>query len=363
MRSDRRTFLKTGLKTGLATGALAALAGVTPALTHAAVPAGIPAGTPERSVRKPARLKKGDTVGLIAPAGAVFQRSEITLVTDTLAALGLRWKPGAHLTARNGYLAGKDAERADDLNAMFADDGVDAVMAVRGGWGCNRILPLLDYASIARHPKILIGYSDITTLLLALQARTGLVTFHGPVGSSTWNRFTVDYFTRVLFNAEAVTMKNPQDPGDSLIRTKDRVETITPGTARGRLLGGNLTLVASMIGTEYLPSWDGAILFLEDDGEYIYRIDRMLTQLSLAGILRRLAGVVIGKFTNCGPGEGYGSLTLEDLFADHVRPLGIPAWSGAMIGHLEDKFTVPLGIGAEIDAGAGTIRLLEPAVL
>jgi muramoyltetrapeptide carboxypeptidase len=347
MESDRRGFLKLG--------ALAALGAAVP-------PSLLARSVPERKILKPARLKKDAVVGLVAPAGAVFQATEIGIVKDTLSALGLRWKLGDHLTARQGYLAGTDAERAADLNAMFADEHVDAIMAVRGGWGCNRILPLLDYTTIARHPKILIGYSDITSLLLAIFARTGLVTFHGPVGSSTWNRFTVDYFRRILFDAEAVTMANPQETGDSLVKTKDRVETITPGIARGKLLGGNLSLLTSMIGTEYLPAWEGSILFLEDDGEYVYRVDRMLTQLALAGVLRRVAGVVFGKCTNCGPGDGYGSLTIEDLFEDHLRPLGVPAWSGAMIGHIENKFTVPLGIDAEIDARAGTIRLLESAV-
>lgn len=333
------------------------------AAVGAALPASLPVrGVPERKLIKPARLKKNDLVGLVAPAGAVFQASDIDMVKETLTALGLRWKLGEHLTARHGYLAGTDAERAADLNAMFAGEEIGAIMAVRGGWGCNRLLPLLDYAMIARHPKILIGYSDITSILLSIYAKTGLVTFHGPVGSSTWNRFTVDYMRRVLFDAEAVTMANPPDTSDSLVRTKDRVETITPGVARGRLVGGNLTLLTSMIGSDYLPAWEGSILFLEDDGEYVYRVDRMLTQLALAGILRRLAGVVFGKCTNCGPGEGYGSLSLEDLFADHLRPLGIPAWSGAMIGHIENKFTVPIGVEAEIDARAGTIRLLESAV-
>jgi muramoyltetrapeptide carboxypeptidase len=315
----------------------------------------------QRRIRPP-RLKEGDTVGLINPAGATFDPSDITLVTGSLAALGLKVSPGTHVLDRYGYLAGRDEDRAADVNAMFADPAVDAILAVRGGWGCNRILPLLDYASIARHPKILAGYSDITSLLVAIHAKTGLVTFHGPVGTSTWNRFSVEFFRSVLMAGGTPTMENPQVVGDNLVATKDRIETITPGTARGVLIGGNLSVLTAMLGSPYLPDWDGVILFLEEDGEQIYRVDRMITQLKLAGVLERLAGFVMGKCTGCDPGPGYGSLTLPEVLNDHIRPLGIPAFAGAMIGHIENKFTVPVGSPAEIDASKGTLTLLEPAV-
>jgi muramoyltetrapeptide carboxypeptidase len=270
---------------------------------------------------------------------------------------------GEHLLSRYGYLAGRDEERAADVNAMFDDSSIDALLAVRGGWGCSRLLPLLDYKTIARNPKVVVGYSDITALLLAVYARTGLVTFHGPDGISTWNEFSVAHFRRVLFDGEAITMENPAVTGEQLAQRNDRVETITGGMAEGPLLGGNLSVLAGMVGSPYLPEWDGAILFLEDVGEDIYRVDRMLTQLKLAGILEKIAGFVFGKCTDCGPGVGYGSLTLPEVFADHIAPLGIPSWYGAMIGHIKDKFTVPLGVRAEIDADRGTIRLLESAVL
>jgi len=314
------------------------------------------------SLLKPPRLRPGNTVGLVNPAGATFQTVDVAIVRESLAALGLKSVEGEHLLDRYGYLAGRDEARANDINAMFGDTSVDAILAVRGGWGCNRILPYLDFERIRKHPKALIGYSDITSLLVAIYARSGLVTFHGPVGTSTWNPFSVEHFRRVLFNAEPVTFANPRTVGDVLAQSKDRIEIITPGSARGRLVGGNLSVLCSMIGSEYLPPWSGVILFLEEDGELIYRIDRMFTQLNLAGVLGKIAGLVFGKCTTCTPGEGYGSLTLEEVLADHIRPLGIPAWYGAMIGHIENKFTVPVGIDAEIDASLGTIRLLEPAV-
>ena len=312
---------------------------------------------------KPERLRPGSVVGLINPAGATFHRDDVDFTRETLEALGLHAVEGEHLLSRYGYLAGRDQERAADVNAMFRDRSIDALLAVRGGWGCSRILPLLDYEAIGSNPKVVVGYSDITALLLAIYARTGMVTFHGPDGISTWNNFSVSYFRRLLFDAEALTMENPTDTGEQLALRHDRVETITGGTATGRLVGGNLSVLAAMVGSPYLPQWEGTILFLEDVGEDIYRVDRMLTQLKLAGILGKISGFVFGKCTDCGPGVGYGSLTLPEVFADHVAPLNIPAWYGAMIGHIKDKFTVPLGVAAEIDAERGTIRLLESAVL
>lgn len=343
--TNRRTFIKT-----------ISLAAAAATMKHVA------AGNTTVPALKPARLKAGDTVGLINPAGATFLPDDITLVQEFMAALGLKTKPGAHVLDRYGYLGGKDADRAADVNAMFSDKGVHAVLCVRGGWGCNRILDLIDYDMVRKNPKALIGYSDITSLLVAVTAKTGLITFHGPVGISTWNNFSLDYFRNILFDGEAVTMMNPKTVGDNLAQTKDRVETITAGKARGKLFGGNLTVLTAMIGSEYLPAWKDVVLFVEDDNENIYRIDRMLTQLKLAGVLKQLSGFVFGKCTKCGPGEGYGSLTLPEVLNDHIRPLGVPAWYGAMIGHIENKFTVPVGADAEIDAEAGTIRLLESAV-
>ena len=281
---------------------------------------------------------------------------------ESLAALGLKTKLGTHLLDRYGYLAGRDRDRASDTHEMFADTSVRAVVAVRGGWGSSRLLPLLDYDLIRRNPKILLGYSDITALHLAIVARSGLVTFHGPVGTSTWHPFSVEYVRRVLFDGEAVLMTNLRDVRESLTEVEHRVQTITAGKARGPILGGNLTVLSAIVGSSYLPDFTGSILFVEDVNEQIYRFDRMLTQLALAGILQRIRGFILGKCTDCTPGEGYGSLTIEEVLADHIKPLGIPAWRGAMIGHRTPQFTIAEGIEVEIDAEAGTIRMLEPAV-
>ncbi|WP_128548059.1 S66 peptidase family protein [Larkinella soli] len=341
---SRRTFLKS-------LPAAAATAAVVPAL---------PSPTPPL---KPPRLKTGDTIALVGPAAPAFNREEVQISVESLQALGFKVKIGRHVFDRYGYLAGTDADRAADLNEMFADRNVQAVMAMHGGWGCARLLPLLDYAAIRRNPKILVGYSDITALLLGIHAQTGLVTMHGPVGSATWNPFTVNYLRQLLIDGQAVLMENPRDKGDLLVQVEDRVSTLHPGKARGRLLGGNLTVLSHLMGSKYLPDWRGSLLFLEDVREDIYRMDRMITQLKLAGVLDQISGFIFGKCTNCDPGGSYGSLTLEDVFRDHILPLKKPAYAGAMIGHITHKFTVPLGVEAEMDAEAGTIRLLEPAVV
>ena len=312
---------------------------------------------------KPDRLRAGDTIGLFCPAAPAYSRETVQIAQESLQALGFKTIVGPHAYDRYGYLAGQDADRASDLHALFNDRNVKAVMAIHGGWGSARLLPLLDYDLIQRNPKILIGYSDVTALLLGIYAKTGLVTFHGPVGSATFNGYTVDWFKRLLIEGEALTMRNPTEKGDNLTQTQDRITTIHPGLARGRLVGGNLTVLSHMIGSPYLPDWKNTILFLEDTHEDIYRMDRMMTQLKLAGILNQLAGFVFGKCSECGPSSGgYGSLTLDDILTEYIIPLNKPAYSGAMIGHIKDKFTVPLGIDAELDATAGTIRLLESAV-
>jgi muramoyltetrapeptide carboxypeptidase len=311
---------------------------------------------------RPRRLAPGDTVAMVAPASATFLKMELDLARDALETLGLKVVTGEHLLDRHGYLAGQDAARAADINRFFADPSIRAVLPIRGGWGSSRVLPYLDYASIRRNPKILLGYSDITALLLAINAKANLITFHGPNGMGRWDQWSADFVKRVLFNAEAVAFENPHDKGEFIIQTENRTQTIVPGTARGPLLGGNLTVLTALLGSPYLPSWDGCILFLEDVGEDIYRIDRMLTSLKLAGALQKIRGFVFGTCDECDPGEGYGSLTLEEVFDDHIRPLNVPAWRGAMIGHRTPQFTLPVGAQVEIDATQATIRMLAPAV-
>lgn len=345
---DRRRFLGS-----------AALAGLLPLAGRGMAAAG-PAGPGPGRRLLPVPLNPGDTVALVSPSSAVDDSLNLQLAREVLEALGFKVKPGAHYGDRRGHLAGADAGRADDINRAFADPEVRAVICVRGGSGAARLLPLLDYDAIRANPKALLGYSDITALHCAIQARTGLVTFHGPNGSGSWNSFNADQFRRLFFERELVGYRNIEDRGDELVQRRNRTVTITGGKARGELVGGNLTVLTALAGSPYMPDFEGKILFLEDVSEAPYRVDRMFSTLKLMGALDRIAGFVWGTCTDCDPGAGFGSLTIEQILDDHVRPLGIPAYRGAMIGHVRQQFIVPVGGRVELDADAGTFRLLEP---
>jgi muramoyltetrapeptide carboxypeptidase len=319
------------------------------------------AQTPSGLLRPP-RLKAGDTIALINPSGSLHEREPYAIATESLQALGFKVREAPNLRARYGHFAGTDRQRADDVNAMFADPSVQGLLAVTGGSGGTRMLPLVDYALIRRHPKFLGGFSDLTALINAVQVKTGLITFHAPMGASEWNGFSVDSFKRTVMDGEALTMRNAKADEDALVPKGGRVTTIRPGIARGPLVGGNLAVLTAMAGSPYWPRFDGAILLLEDTNEYIYRVDRMLSTLKLSGALDKLAGVVLGGFTNCGPGEGYGTLTLDEVFDDYFLPLNVPVLRGAQFGHIKKKWTLPIGLPAEMDAQAGTLRLLSAAV-
>jgi muramoyltetrapeptide carboxypeptidase len=313
---------------------------------------------------KPPRLRSGDSLGIISPAGATFRQEELDIVVDAVKGLGLVPRVAPHALSRYGYLAGTDQERAADINAFFADPTLKALMPIRGDWGSARVLPSLDYELIRQNPKIVVGFSDITALLLGIHAQTGLVTFHGPHGLTAWRSDQTQLFRELLFEGASRRFENPPigEDADRLMRTRGRIQTITPGQAAGKLVGGNLSVISGIAGSPYMPDTNGAILFLEDVGEAPYRVDRMLTQLKLAGVLDGLAGFIFGQCTRCGPGQDYGSLTLEEILRDHIQPLGIPAWSGAWIGHVEPMWTLPLGSPVRVDAATGTIQMTEAAV-
>ncbi|MEN7548119.1 LD-carboxypeptidase [Rapidithrix thailandica] len=310
----------------------------------------------------PQRLQAGQTIGIVSPSGAVYEKEPYQVAIEALQAMGFQVKLSTSAQGRYGHLAGTDTERAEEINSMFADPDIHGIICLRGGSGAARILDKLDYKTIAKNPKVFVGYSDITALLLAIYTKTGLITFHGPVATSSWNAFSYGYFKRLLMDGETVCLKNPEKKEGELVQTENRIRTIHTGEATGILAGGNLAVLSDLIGTGYLPDWKGKILFLEDIGEEIYRMDRMFSHLKLAGILSELKGFVFGKCTRCSPGKGYGSLTLEEVIDDHIKPLNIPAFSGAMIGHISEKFTIPVGIEARINADKGTIELLQAAV-
>ncbi len=308
-----------------------------------------------QEIVKPPALRNGDTIAITSPAGAVWDAKQIDLFCTILHNLGFKTKTGQTLREKYGYFAGTDEFRAGELNSFFSDKDVSAIFCMKGGWGCGRILPLLDYENIRKNPKILMGFSGITSLLIAILSKTGLVGFHGPVGNSGWNDFTLDYVKRVLIKKEKVLYT-------STGKEEDKPLTLFGGKAKGMLIGGNLSVIAGMMGSDFLPTWKNKILFLEETGEEPYRIDRMLTQLKLCGVLDQISGFVFGKCVKCLAEEPEKAFTFQQVLQQQIIPLKIPAFYGAMIGHIENKFTIPLGIEAEIDSDKGTISLLEQVV-
>ena len=348
---NRRHFLS---RTALAAAALP-LAG----RLGTALAAPTPRGTGANRLLPPA-LNPGDTVALVSPSSATDDNFSLQLAEEAMEALGFKIKLGAHAGSRYGHLAGQDAERAGDLNTAFADPSVKAIVCVRGGSGAARLLPLLDYGLVRRHPKILLGYSDITALHSAIHSQTGLVTFHGPIGVGSWNRFNVDQFKRLFLDRELMDYRNRMEAGDELVPRQNRTIPITGGKARGELVGGNLSVLVALAGSKYMPDFSGKILFLEDVSEAPYRVDRMFSTLKLMGALDRIAGFIFGQCSDCNPGDGYGSLTLEQILNDYIKPLGVPAYRGAMIGHVREQFIVPVGGSVEMDADAGSFRMTAP---
>ncbi len=306
---------------------------------------------PNPAILLPPRLKKGDLIALMAPAGAIFNDDTVPKATAAVEAMGFRVKIGETAKTKTGYLAGDDEFRGKEFMAFMLDKEVKAIIALRGGWGCARMLPFIDMSLIADSKKIISGFSDITTLLLALYAKTGLVTFHGPVGNSTWEGATTENFLSVVQDAEfPFIMSNPE------------VKTIHTGYAKGILLGGNLSIICSLIGTGFLPDFKNSILFLEETEEEPYRVDRLLTQLAQNGILDNLAGVVFGTCAKCEPEEPEKSFTLDQVLDYHFKTRNYPVIKGFAIGHIKDKFTLPVGVLAELNTEKSSLTLMEPAV-
>ncbi len=311
-------------------------------------------------------LHSGDTVGLITPATFATDPDTIQMIQRTVDYFGLKAKWGKNVRKREGYLGGSVDERVDDLHAMFADTEVHAVFAIRGGYGASQILDRLDYDLIRRNPKILIGYSDITALHLAIHQKTGLVTFHGPVTTSAFTPYTQACYRKALFEAAPLgKLTNPDESNP--LRPSHTLRTVRPGSARGRLTGGNLTLISTLMGTPYEIDTRGKILFIEDVGEEPYRIDRMLTQLRLAGKFDQAAGIIFGECHDCAPKEFQQSFTSTFSFGEVVdNILGkvkIPVLSGLTIGHTADQLTLPLGVMATLDADKGLLTIDEAATV
>lgn len=301
----------------------------------------------------PNKLKRGDTVGIICPSSAIDGELPFILAQETFEALGFNVQWGKHTHDRLGHLAGNDDGKLADLHRMFKDDHVKGIICMRGGSGAARLLDRIDYDLIKHNPKIFLGYSDVTALHAAIQSQTGLITFHGPVGTSSWPSFVADQFEALFFKGLPPIYENPLNKGDDLIPRQNRIQTISPGIAKGKLLGGNLTVLTTISGSPYYPDFSDSILFLEDVSEEPYRIERMLCQLKLNGTLGKIKGFIFGKCTDCAPNGGYGSLTLDEILNDYIKPLDIPAYQGALIGHIREQFILPVGAQITMDADKG----------
>jgi muramoyltetrapeptide carboxypeptidase len=320
-----------------------------------------------QTIIKPPMLRPGDRVGMIAPASDAYEPEEIQIAKETMELYGFEVLLAQHIGDRYGYLAGQDRDRAADINQMFGREDIRGLVTFSGGYGCSRLLPLLDYELIRQNPKVIVGHSDITALLMGIYAQTGVVTFHGSSGLTGVGEYARSHFRRAIMNKETIgQVAQPPATNAKTVERNHRLVTISPGQATGQLVGGNLTLVTNLVGSPYFPDLKGKILFLEDVGEEPYRIDRMLTQLLLSGQLKDLAGIALGHFSNCYPKEYqasfFNTLSLEEVLRDRLAPLEIPTLYNLMFGHVQENAVLPLGVEATLDATAKTLTINESAV-
>lgn len=310
----------------------------------------------------PKRLQPGDTIGMPAP-GSYISDESLEKAIDNVLKLGFKVKLGKNIRAKHGFVAGTDQQRLDDLHTLFSDRSVAGIWCARGGYGCTRLLPKLDYGLIRNNPKALIGYSDITALLNAIYYKTGLIGFHGPVGASELTPYTEAQFRAVLMEGRTPYTIPLSDENEQETESVFQPQLLRAGQARGRLLGGNLSLIAAMAGTGYLPPAKDALVFLEDVGEAPYRIDRMITQLKQAWALGEASGIALGVFAGCEKKADADSLTLATTLSEQIGPLGTPAAYALPFGHIAHQCTLPVGVEAVFDAEGRSITLLEAAVV
>jgi muramoyltetrapeptide carboxypeptidase len=308
---------------------------------------------------KPAKLKSGDVIGIIAPASAPVDPTKLENGIRYIEKNGYRVELGNNVSKINGYLAGTDQERADDLNAMFKNKNVKAIFCLRGGYGASRILDKINYKLIRSNPKILVGYSEITALQLAILQKSGLVTFAGPMVATDFGNgitpYTEDFFWRIISSNKKIgRLKYPDN---------EKLVSITKGGASGRIIGGNLSVLAALTGTEYFPDLKGRILMLEEVDELPYKVDRLLNQLRLLKVFKQIKGIILGRFVDCYEHDtSKRTLTLGEVMEDYMKDLKIPVLYTFPHGHIKDKVTVPFGINIKMNAAKGFVEYLEGAV-
>ncbi len=313
---------------------------------------------------KPDRLRPGDTIGLIAP-GFLLSEKQLETSVNNLRQLGFHPFYTSRISGKYGYFSGTDKERSADLNEMFANPEIKGIISAGGGYGSSRILDMIDYELIKNNPKVLMGFSDVTALLNAVNQQTGMIVFHGPVARTIHRSYNTLQFKNII--VEPIDNYLIESKDDDLKQSeKDPVYdryTIFPGKTSGALAGGNLSLVSSLCGTKYQLDSRGKILFLEDIDEEPYRIDRMLTQLICSGVLQHAAGVVFGILKGCNKADIYKSCSLKQVIMDRIQPLQIPSVYGLSFGHNINNCTLPIGAIVELNADRKILKLKEKAVI
>ena len=344
--SERRKFLKSGL-------ALSAFS-MLPSFISTQ-PVNGKTGEEQATPSFPARLIKGDTIAIMGMAGAMRDPKILSGFIQIIAQQGFNVSVGQTVNKTYGYLSGSDEERANEFNDFVSNPLIKAILFVKGGWGCGRVLDKIDYQQLKKNPKIILGFSDMTSLLNAIYQKTGLITFHGPVGNSSWEKFSLNSFQDIVCRG-GDSFQKPELPQLQLFSAWQN------GKATGELIGGNLTVFCSLLGTPYWPSCAGKILFLEDTHEEPYRIDRMLNSLRLAGVFNEVSGIIFGQFNDCNAEKPQESFTLEEVVRHQLKGYSFPVIWGAPIGHVKNKWTLPIGVKALMDADGLSVKLMQPAV-
>ncbi len=309
--------------------------------------------------QKPQSLHNGDTIGIISPASSPDDLSRINKGVAYFERLGYQVEVGKNVGKYSGYLAGSDEERIEDLHAMFADNKIKAIICVRGGYGSPRLLDKIDYRLIRKNPKIFVGYSDVTALQLAFFHKANLVTFAGPMLAvdfhSEINRYTEENFWRTITSTKKM--------GKVILPEGETLLSLKKGKADGEIIGGNLSLILSLLGTPFLPKMKNKILFFEDIDEAPYKIDRMLNQLLISGILENLSGLLLGEFSDCVEKDAdKKTLTLDEVLQNYLGDLPFPVIKNFPHGHRKANYTIPFGIRTKINADKSYVEFLESAV-